>query len=209
MEFLTKKQKIIILGISTLVLLIIVFYIIQKTNIKYEYINEEKQNEENEVNTENTSENKEDTKIIVYITGEIENEGVIELEKGDRIINAIEQAGGMTEEADISNVNLAYELQDGQKIYIPKKGEQCTYIIEENSEDIIEGETNLKKEQVNINTASQTELETISGIGPSTALKIINYRKENGKFNSIEEIKNVSGIGDTKFEGLKNEICVR
>ncbi len=65
------------------------------------------------------------------------------------------------------------------------------------------------KELVNINTASQTELETVTGIGPSTALKIIKYREENGKFNSVEDLKNVSGIGDAKYEIIKEEVCVK
>ena len=73
---------------------------------------------------------------------------------------------------------------------------------------IIEDITSSSMNLVNINTATQTELETLTGIGPSTALKIIKYREENGKFKTIEEIKNVAGIGDSKFEAIKDEICV-
>ena len=150
-----------------------------------------------------------DKKIVVHITGEIENEGIIEIEKDSRIADVIDEAGGITSEADLSKVNLAYTVKDGQKIYIPnvndKKNEE--YITEDAGEEVIvEGEQITDK--VNINTAKQTELETLSGIGPSTALKIINYRQENGDFKTIEDIKNVPGIGDSKFENIKESICV-
>lgn len=209
MEILNTKQKVIILVVIIIIVLIIGLYIIQKTNDKYYEIPQlEEQDEVEEIKEENKKE--ESKKIILHISGEVNEGGVIELESGARIINAIEEAGGVTEEADLSDVNLAYELQDGQKIYIPKKGEhKDTYIIEENSEEIVKETKSTKEQLVNINTASQTELETVSGIGPSTALKIIKYRTENGKFNKIEEIKNVAGIGDAKFENIKEQICVR
>ena len=152
-----------------------------------------------------------ENKIVIHITGEVEEEGVIELEKGARISDAIEEAGGTTEEADLSNVNLAYSLSDGQKVKIPNINEKDEEIIvvEEKAGDniIIEGNKS-KEEKININKAAQTEIETLPGIGPSTALKIINYRNEHGKFKNIEDIKNVSGIGESKFENIKEYICV-
>ena len=86
--------------------------------------------------------------------------------------------------------------------------ENNSYITENIGENIIIEDITTNTRLVNINTATQTELEALSGIGPSTALKIIQYRNENGKFKSIEDIKNVPGIGDSKFEAIKNEICV-
>lgn len=82
------------------------------------------------------------------------------------------------------------------------------YITQEIGENIIVEDVKLNTNLVNINTATQAELETLTGIGPSTALKIINYREESGNFKTIEDIKNVPGIGDSKFEAIKNEICV-
>lgn len=165
-------------------------------------------------NTVQSEEETIDEEIIVHITGEIVNEGIVKIKKDSRIADVIEQAGGTTEEADLSKVNLAYQVKDGQKIYIPNindkenQKEVQDYITEDAGADvIIENEENGSK--VNINSATQTELETLSGIGPSTALKIINYRKENGEFKQIEDIKNVPGIGEAKFEGLKEEICVK
>ncbi len=205
MEILSKKQKIIVVILIIFMCLIIGYYFINKTQ-KNDYsgletIAEEKKSEEEII---------EEDKIVVHITGEVENEGIIELEKGARISDAIEKAGGTTEEANIADVNLAYSLKDGQKIKIPNINEEDDeqIIKEEAGEDIIIEGDNKKEEKININTANQTELETLSGIGPSTALKIINYKKEHGKFNNIEDIKNVPGIGESKFENIKEYICV-
>ena len=204
MEILSKKQKVIVVVLIIFMCLIIGYYFINKTQkndySELETIAEEKEQEEEIIDED---------KIVVHITGEVENEGIIELEKGARILDAIEKAGGTTEEANIADVNLAYSLKDGQKIKIPNINEEDEQIIkEEAGEDIIIEGDNKKEEKININTANQTELETLSGIGPSTALKIINYKKEHGKFNNIEEIKNVPGIGESKFENIKEYICV-
>ena len=151
--------------------------------------------------------------IIVHITGEVKNWGVIELEKGARVIDAVNKAGGFTEEADIEDVNLAYTLSDGVKIYIPSKNKESDikYITEESGNNVVTEENKVEEKKnvlVNINVATQTELESLPGIGPSTALKIISYREEQGNFTCIEDIKNVSGIGDSKFEKIKELICV-
>lgn len=116
----------------------------------------------------------------------------------------------MTEYADISKINLAYVVKDGQKINIPHVNsvETESYITANIGENIIVENIEAENDKVNINTATQAELETLTGIGPSLALKIIDYRKENKEFKQIEDIKNVPGIGDAKFEVIKNEICV-
>ena len=209
MEILNKKQKIIVVVLIIIMCIVIGYYIISKTE-KYDYSDIEKISniiEEDQEVDDNIIENK----IVRHITGEVEEEGVIELEKGARISDAIEEAGGTTEEADLSNVNLAYSLSDGQKVKIPNINEKDEEIIvvEEKAGDniIIEGNKS-KEEKININKAAQTEIETLPGIGPSTALKIITYRNEHGKFKNIEDIKNVSGIGDSKFENIKEYICV-
>lgn len=166
-------------------------------------------------NIENNSE-KEENKIIVHISGQVVNPGVISLKEGARVIDAIHEAGGLTNEADISKVNLAYILADAQKIYIPNINEkEETSIIEEGSKDqIVTGESSKQVAQeesimVNINTASAEELQKLPGIGSSISNRIVAYRKENGKFNTIEEIQNVSGIGTSKFNKIKNNICVK
>jgi len=165
-------------------------------------------------------------KIYVYITGEVNNPGIVVLPIGSRISDAIDYAGGVTSNADIMKINLVYMLQDGMKVNIPSSKElndnpNFEYITmgsgdEKNDNNDLnalettnnKSESAFKISNVNINTATQTELETLPGIGPSLALKIINYRKENGKFKSIEELKNVSGIGDNKYDEIKKYIYV-
>lgn len=154
--------------------------------------------------------------IIVHITGEVKNAGIIELPEESRIADAIEQAGGVTEEADLDQVNLAFVLSDGQKIYIPNKKEReanegKVYITAESGNNVIikdkiEGG---KKQKVNINEAKQEELEELPGIGPSIAKKIIEYREQNGKFTSIDELQEVKGIGEAKLENIKEYITVK
>lgn len=174
-------------------------------------------------------------KIYVYITGEVNSPGVVILDEGSRIVDAINAAGGTTVKANVSKVNLVYSLEDGMKVNIPnnddlKNDPDFEYITMNSGDGINDDYLRDKGDSfnatsssersssslgsgssysiVNINTATQTELESLPGIGPSLALRIIDYRKENGKFSSIEEIKNVSGIGDSKFESLKAYITV-
>ena len=152
--------------------------------------------------------------IKIHIYGEVHYNGIIELNEGTRIDDAIKIAGGLTDKADISKVNLAYILSDGQKLYIPKQTVGVApqgdpqIITEQNGEGIIEN-NKTKSEKININTATQTELETLSGIGPSLALKIIEYRDENGKFKNKEELKNVPGIGDSKYSQLEEFVEIK
>ena len=212
MDILNKKQKIIITIIGILMVVFIGFYIISKTNNKkYEYLEIEENEiiDNNNIDEEKTYED--DKKIIIHVTGAIKNEGIVEAEEGTRISEIIDLAGGVTKEADLSKINLAYAVRDGQKIYVPSINDKndIENISEGAGENVVYGNSGRAEEKVNINTASQTELETLSGIGPSTALKIINYREENGNFEKIEDVKNVPGIGETKFESLKESICVK
>lgn len=198
-----KNKKLIIIILIIFVIILFVFFN-NNQNDEVEIIEQT----ENEVDT-SVMENKGVNRIIVHITGCVKKQGIVELDEGARIIDVIEAAGGVTEEADITKVNLAYIVKDAQKIYIPSiyDKQDVEYITSNNGENVIvenkyEGENNM----ININTATQTELETLSGIGPSTALKIINYREEHGKFKSIEEIKEVPGIGDAKYDNIKDMI---
>ncbi len=198
----------------------------------YMFFTKEDDNLDKEILIENTQEKIEAEKskeitnnnIVVYITGGIKNPGVYEMQQENRIADLIEKAGGVTEEADTNSINLAHKLEDEMKIYVPtkkemenkleeemnKEGKLEGYIFRENSNlELKENNKNSNKTQkVNINTASQAELETLPGIGPSTALKIIEYRKETGKFKCIEDIKNIKGIGESKYNNIKELIKV-
>ena len=207
-----NKKVIIVIIAATIILILIHEKLIKnedfiETNTDFNIM----QTEENVIEDENSG------KIIIYITGEIQKEGVYELEENSRVLDAIEIAGGLKENANIEDINLAQILEDESKIYIPNKNNENIKNDNQNNIDNISKNTTetikkegtiIKSEKININTASQTELETLPGIGPSTALKIVNYRKEKGKFKNIEDIKNVSGIGESKFSKIKDLIKI-
>ena len=220
LENLNKKQKIVFILIIIFMICIIIYYIYSSlNNINYTSITEENYNEllvdqedenEDELNISIDKNVTETNEIIIHVSGSIKEEKIVSLPEGSRVNDAIEAVGGVTKEADLTNVNLAYILEDGEKIYIPKKGEE---IPNNNSEKTVFSNSTAssfnKTEKININKATQAELETIPGIGPSTALKIVDYRNENGKFKSTQDIKNVPGIGDSKYENMKEYITVK
>lgn len=160
-------------------------------------------------------------KIVIHITGAVQKTGILILPEGARIADAINAAGGNTEQADLEEVNLAYELQDGQKIYIPTKEDKVkleskAYIMSGSGNNIIVQTVNTEgisenggSKKVNINTATQSELENLPGIGESIASRIIEYREQNGKFNKAEDLQNVKGIGDAKFGKIKEYVVVK
>lgn len=203
-----KNKKKIIIAIVSLILALIIIKLIdiyyQKENKNEEQIN---YNEMLAEEVEDNFENEED-KIVIYITGEVVNQGVIELEYGSRISDAIEKAGGITETANINNVNLAYKLEDGQKIYIPNINETEVEIVQEGEDGVVE-DSSENEEIININNATSTELQNLQGIGETLAQNIIDYREENGRFKNIEELMNVPGIGESKFNNIKEQIKVR
>ena len=216
-----KKQKIILGIIISIIIISFLYYIYTKDD--QISISTEETIEENIVEEETEEENIVEENIIVHVSGAVNKEGIVELAPNSRISDAIDQAEGLKENADTKEINLAFKLEDGMKIYIPTIGENNNIENEESSnyitsfggivqaqEENIEINSDKKTSQkININTATQTELETLPGIGPSTSTKIINYREENGKFQTIEEIKEVSGIGDAKYENIKDLISVK
>ena len=227
------KQKKIIAIILIIVVVIAYYYLYLKnsteeiSNQNLEINNTQESNQTNE--TEKETEKETEETIIVHVSGAVNIEGIVELDSGSRIANAIEKAGGVKENADMTDINLAYPLEDGMKIHIPTKEE--TEAIKNNESTIAESyvtsssgginseeltnstqgnsASTTSRGKVNINTASQEELDALPGIGPSIATKIIDYREQNGKFNSIEEIKEVSGIGDAKYDKIKDSITVK
>ncbi len=183
-------------------LICIIIILLSIISISFQYINRK-----NTISINSkTFENKED-KIAIYITGEIKKPGVYYMDKNSRLENIIDLSGGTTEDADISKINLAQKLNDSDKIIIPKKEVK---VVDEDNEDYIqdydENNENIGQ-KININKAGLEELMNIPGIGEVTANKIIEYRK-NHFFSKIEDIMEVPGIGTSKFNNLKDKICV-
>lgn len=198
-----KIKLIIVVGIG----IIAIIGIIKIVDIYYQKNSTDQISISNFIENEKEDENN-NTNIKVYITGEVKNQGVIELEEGARIADAIEKAGGKTEQANLKNVNLAYQLEDGQKIYIPNINDIETEVIDDGASGIV-GDTTAAQGIININKADENELQSLNGIGESLASSIVEYRKENGKFETIEDLKNVPGIGESKFENIKAYIKVK
>ena len=141
------------------------------------------------------------TDIYVHICGAVINPGVYQVPAGTRVYQALELAGGSSDDAYLSGINLADKLADGQKVYIPSEGENAEGILSIDSGDV-------QSVMININTASEAELMTLPGIGQSRAKDIINYRLKKGLFESIDDIMKVSGIKEAAFEKIKDLIKV-
>lgn len=169
---------------------------------------------ENGANTEPEKE----TVIYVDVGGAVVHPGVVSVAEGSRVFEVIEAVGGTTSEAETKYLNMASECSDGQKLYIPTvseaedaagSGVQSSGLFSADPSAISSqsseggGET-----KVNINTATSEELQTLSGIGPSMAQRIIEYRQANGSFQSVEDLTDVSGIGDKTLEKFISKICV-
>ena len=222
---LSKKQKIILSIVISIIFVLVLIYVYQnlyEEDAEIILTNEENvlDAETNEIvdsNEEISSQNNRESEetVVVHVIGEVNNPGVVTLPEGSRIIDAINMAGGKTEEADLSKINLAYIVEDGTQIYIPRINEdlnQVNLISDGAGVGVVITDSNVEENEVdskvNINTASKEKLETLPGVGETTAQKIIDYREANGKFKTIEDIKNVSGIGDAKYESLKDKITV-
>lgn len=165
-------------------------------------------------NTDLTGNNK--NFIQIHISGAVCSPGVVSVSENARLADVIEAAGGLKEKSDLSFINLASFVSDGSKIYIPFIGETPYFIESMNTPTKVESEVghnyesneNQLNKKININTATVTQLCTLSGIGQSTAKKIIAYREANGDFKKIEDILLVSGIGESKFNNIKDFIYV-
>lgn len=159
--------------------------------------------------------------IAVHVIGAVPRPGLYEFAEGARVQDAINAAGGLLTSADINAVNLAALLADGQQLNVPyKAGEEPsgggseTLSLpgpDDDDDELSSGNSGSEEpiaELVNINTASAAELDSLSGIGPTLAQRIIDYRNENGPFTDIEDIMNVSGVGPSTFENIKDLITV-
>ncbi len=205
MDYFTKKEGIVILGVVFIIVSVVVFKMSFKNPSKAE------NNSLNFISPviieEENNEIEEDVIIMVHISGQVYKPGIVEIELGKRLIDAINLAGGLKKEADLDRINLAKKLVDEEKIYVPKVGEELNDDIIDSQVTIVSSSPNTNG-KININKCSQKELESLPGIGEVLALRVIEYRNSN-VFKIIDDIKQVSGIGDKKYEAIKDLITVK
>ncbi len=201
------------IAIITIFLSVFLFYNISSSETEKQVLSLNEFTHEEDSN-EIKIEDVQNENIFVEIKGEVLNPNVYELEKGSIVRDLILISGGLTEIGDTSNINQARELQNGECIVVLSKQEILD--MKNNSNEILKVdnvnsfnvESSSDDDKVNINTASKEELKTLSGIGDGLAEAIISYREENNGFNTIDDIKNVSRIGDKTFEKFKDKITV-
>lgn len=167
--------------------------------------------------SEDTKQAEQQGEVVVYITGAVLKPGIVKLPAGSRLYEALEQAG-LREDSASDFLNPAQVVQDGQKYYVPNQVQAAQWnqkdqqnmanfkTLMENSNSVEDNSSNGKK--ININTATAKELEELNGVGPALANAIVQYRGKKGNFKRIDELKNVPGIGDKKFEQMQDQIVI-
>ena len=145
--------------------------------------------------------------ITIDIKGAVQKEGVYTLPAGSRVTDAVKRAGGLTAEADRKSVNLAQKIEDEAVIYIAEKGENIS-VIPPSSASGADSTESGAGEKINLNTATLAELQTLSGIGVKRAQDILDYRDSKGGFSSVDELAEISGIGEKTLAKLKEEVTV-
>uniref|UniRef100_A0A7C5ZCQ5 Competence protein ComEA n=1 Tax=Caldicellulosiruptor owensensis TaxID=55205 RepID=A0A7C5ZCQ5_9FIRM len=215
----TKKEKVMIVIIAILLMLNIYQYFTYNSfsdKSTGEVVTIEAQEGDNDIvkneSRKTTETNIQDSqqKYVVYVCGNVKNPGVYELLPGSRINDALILAGGALPGSDLNSINLAKKISDGQKIYIPKMGEvQSQSSLSSSTGGTAQETVSAGEGKINVNTATKEELKTLDRIGDKLAERIIEYRQKHGPFKSIEEIKNVNGIGEKIFESIKDSITVQ
>ncbi len=199
MEFFTKREQIAILSVVVVILGLLGARIIFKDK-EPEMADLRSLPEVVAVEDDAVEEEIRPKVIMVHISGQVYHPGIFELIQGDRVVDAVELAGGLTKQADLDRINLAKKLADEDKIYVPAIDEAVATGIEAISSN---GGSGL----LNINSCTQADLESLPGIGEVIAGRVVEYRQKN-RFNKPEDIMKVSGIGDAKFEQIKDLITV-
>lgn len=192
-ETFVKENKDMIIKVAAIAIAVVAaffIFVLQGDNGRQELVVEDE--------TSAIEESVSSVNIFVDIGGAVKSPQVVELPEGSRVEDAIKAAGGLADNADLTDINRAAFLEDGEKVYIPE-------IYDEGDGEYSAPQGDGK---ININTADSEQLQELNGVGPATAEKIIEYREENGRFSHIEDIKNVSGIGDKTFEKFEDDIKV-
>ena len=178
---------------------------VKETNLQAEVAAVSKDSSsEKEVNKEEKDESPEQDLITVDVKGAVKLPGIYDLPVGSRVHDAVQKAGGLTDEVDSKSLNLAQKISDEALVYVPTKGEEAA------SQQATSGTSpsTSKEKKVNLNKASLEELKQVKGLGGKRAQDIIDHREANGKFKSVDELKKVSGIGAKTIEKLKDYVTV-
>jgi len=206
----SKQEKIVLLLIVSVVIIFFFWklYLQEKEGITI--ISASQESSETNTGSKNIAE---EEICIIHISGAVNQPGVYQLSKGKRIIDAVKMAGEATEKANLDAVNLAAPVYDGQKIIIPYliTAEGMDNELQMKGNSGIDYSTNFSfkdSSSININNCSARELESLEGIGPVLAERIVEYRRNNGPFGKIEDIRKVPGIGEKRFEAIKEMITV-
>lgn len=172
----------------------------------------------NKGTAQSTKEQQRANEVLVHVDGAVASPGVYALKGNNpRINDAVTAAGGLTSEADTYSLNLASPVADGQKVYVSKVGERTPQANEDTESQANNTEmqptagtqdVSASDSRININTAAAEELQTLAGIGEATSAAIVKDRESNGPFGSVEDLMRVSGIGEKKFEKIRDKICV-
>ena len=208
-----KKMFLIMGGVILLTIFVAFYYVFNKDNEVLDGFDNDV------VSTTLTVSEKAQDKIFVDVKGAVKKPGVYEMSSSDRVVDAIKMAGGLKSNASTNNINLSKTVSNEMVIYVFTKSEittkvtssvpcECETITVNNCVDNGEGTGSNTSDKVNINKASKEELMKLNGLGESKAEAIITYRNNNGVFKTIEDIKNVSGIGDALFDKIKDFITV-
>ena len=177
---------------------------VKETNLQAEVAAVSKDSStEKDVKKEEKEEPVEQDLITVDVKGAVKSPGIYDLPVGSRVNDAVQKAGGLTEQADSKSINLAQKVSDEALVYVPTKGEEAN----QQANSGASSSTN-KEKKVNLNKASLEELKQVKGLGGKRAQDIIDHRETNGKFKSVEELKKVSGIGAKTIEKLKDYVTV-
>lgn len=178
---------------------------VKETNLQAEVAAVSKDSSsEKEIKKEEKEESPEQDLITVDVKGAVKSPGIYDLPVGSRVHDAVQKAGGLTDEADSKSLNLAQKVSDEALVYVPTKGEEAA------SQQVASGTTpsTSKEKKINLNKASLEELKQVKGLGGKRAQDIIDHREANGKFKSVDELKKVSGIGAKTIEKLKDYVTV-
>lgn len=215
-QWVQEKKQWLIIGLVCIGAAILYFYnqdddvdlIHEKEMISEDNVVEDHfQNEEERQNTNENDASQKMQPMKVDIKGAVKKPGVYTVTGNERVIDIIDKAGGLLEEADIVKVNLSQKVTDEMVIYIPKTGEEV--LTTENIPVQTGSQSSGGDGKVNINQADASTLDSLPGIGPSKAEAIIEYRDTNGPFQKVEDLMNISGIGEKTFEKLKDQITVQ